>query len=300
MQKKALAAMTAVGLTAAIAIPTIAFGNARRDLGSFNFEKVANTPLTAKLLGANEVPPGDADGVGAAAVTIDINGPNTEVCWDLTYRNITGTPSQAGIRAGAAGANGALVIALTNLGPSSASGCSLVAAAVAQQILDAPQNFYVDIRTGDLPNGAIRGQLGAGPPPAGEAHMLASPLRAYDSRDNAGPKLAANETRTISPRRRQERRRQQRDRRATRCNGGHRHVDSDRDLSPPVASSSCTAQALVDPPATSSINWAGTNQNLAGQHAGRRRRHWVGEDHRRRSIDARDHRRHRVPVLTRR
>src|SRR4029078_2749059 len=86
MHKKALAAMTAVGLTAAIAIPTIAFGNARRDLGSFNFEKVANTPLTAKLLGANEVPAGDPDGVGAAAVTIDFNGPNTEVCCDRTYR----------------------------------------------------------------------------------------------------------------------------------------------------------------------------------------------------------------------
>jgi len=262
MHKKALAAMTAVGLTAAIAIPTIAFGNARRDLGSFNFEKVANTPLTAKLLGANEVPPGDADGVGAAAVTIDINGPNTEVCWDLTYRNITSPPSQAGIRAGAAGANGALVISLTNLGPSSASGCSLVAAAVAQQILDAPQNFYVDIRTSDLPNGAIRGQLSAGPPPAGEAHMLASPLRAYDSRDNAGPKLAANETRVISL--------------ADGKNGAGGSVIA----VPPGATAAIVtltvtetvapggfvklySAALVDPPATSSINWAGTNQNLA-------------------------------------
>ena len=57
MHRKALAAMTAVGLAAAIAIPTIAFGNARSDLGSFNFQKVAFTPLTAKLLGSNEVPP---------------------------------------------------------------------------------------------------------------------------------------------------------------------------------------------------------------------------------------------------
>jgi len=263
MHKKALAAMTAVGLTAAIAIPTIAFGNARRDLGSFNFEKVANTPLTAKLLGANEVPAGDADGVGAAAVTIDINRPATEVCWDLTYRNITSPPSQAGIRAGAPGANGALIVSLTNLGGSSASGCSIVAAAVAQQILDAPQNFYVDIRTSDVPNGAIRGQLGAGPPPAGEAHMLASPLRAYDSRDNAGPKLAASETRVVS------------------LADGKDGAGTSVIAVPPGATAAIvtlTVTETVAPggfvklysagladnfPPTSSINWAGNNQNLA-------------------------------------
>ena len=43
--------MTAVGVTAAIAIPTIAFGNARSNVGSFSFQQVANTPLTAKLVG---------------------------------------------------------------------------------------------------------------------------------------------------------------------------------------------------------------------------------------------------------
>src|SRR3954465_14864253 len=114
MHSKALAAMTAVGVTAAIAIPTIAFGNARSDLGSFNFQKVAFTPLTAKLLGSNEVPPpGDPNGVGAASVTIDNNGVNAEVCWDLTYSNIA-IPPTAGIRAGATGSNGALIVPFGN------------------------------------------------------------------------------------------------------------------------------------------------------------------------------------------
>jgi len=139
--------MTAVGLAAAIAIPTIAFGNARSDLGSFNFQKVAFTPLTAKLLGSNEVPPpGDPDGAGAVSVTIDINGANTEVCWDLRYSNIGAPPSSAAIRAGAAGANGAIIVPFSNFTPSSASGCLTTPAAVAQQILDAPQNFYVEVR----------------------------------------------------------------------------------------------------------------------------------------------------------
>ena len=71
-----MAAFTAVGLIAAIAVPTIAFGNARSNLGSFNFEQVANTPFTAQLVGANEVPPSvDLDGRGAAAVTFDIINP---------------------------------------------------------------------------------------------------------------------------------------------------------------------------------------------------------------------------------
>jgi len=262
MHRKALAAMTAVGLAAAIAIPTIAFGNARNDLGSFNFQKVAFTPLTAKLLGSSVVPPGDPDGVGAAAVTIDINGTSTEVCWDLTFRNIVSPPTQAAVRAGAAGANGVIVVPLTNLGPSSASGCAGAAAAVAQQILDAPQDFYIDIRTSDLPNGALRGQLSMGPPPAGEAHMLASPLRAYDSRDSAGPKLAANETRTIS------------------LADGKDGAGNSVIAVPPGATAAIVTMtvtetvapggfvklysaALTTPPATSSINWAGANQNLA-------------------------------------
>src|SRR3954447_16236822 len=154
MHRKALAvAMTAVGVTAAIAIPTIAFGNARSDLGSFNFQKVAFTPLTAKLLGSNEVPPpGDPNGVGAASVTIDIIDGNGEVCWDLTYSNIA-TPPTAAIRAGAAGSNGgAIIVPFSNFGPSSGSGCLATPPAVAQQIFDAPQNFYVEIRTTEFSN----------------------------------------------------------------------------------------------------------------------------------------------------
>jgi len=79
MHTKALAAMTAVGLAAAIAIPTIAFGNARSNLGSFSFQQVANTPLTTRLSGSNELPPADADGLGTASVTVDVNGANSEV-----------------------------------------------------------------------------------------------------------------------------------------------------------------------------------------------------------------------------
>ena len=55
MQKKSWAAFTAVGLAAAIAIPTIAFGNARNNVGNFNFFQAAQTPYVAQLTGANEI-----------------------------------------------------------------------------------------------------------------------------------------------------------------------------------------------------------------------------------------------------
>ncbi len=269
MQKKSLAALTAVGLAAAIAIPTIAFGNARSNLGSFNFQQVAQTPHLARLTGANEVPVGDTDGVGAAAVTFDIiNGTpltGAEVCWDLSYSGLTGTPSAAHIHSGAAGVNGPVLINLFTpiyaLGASSATGCINADPTLVQSILDNPAAFYVNIHTTDFANGAIRGQLAAGPPPAGEAHLLPVPLRAYDSRDNAGAKIAALETRTIS------------------LANGKNAAGTSFIAVPPGATAAIVTLTVTETvgvggflklynagiaePATSSINWAGANQNIA-------------------------------------
>ena len=77
MQKRNLFALTAVGLAAAIAVPTIAFGNART---TNKVDQTPQTPLVSRMLGANEVPnntPGsqtdDPDGFGSASVTFDLN-----------------------------------------------------------------------------------------------------------------------------------------------------------------------------------------------------------------------------------
>ena len=272
MHKKTLAAVAAFGIAATIAIPTIAFGNARSDLGSLAFMKTANTPFTAQLSGANEVPVADPDGFGAASVTFDIinetAGTGGEVCWDLSYGNITGTPVAAHVHSGAAGVNGPIVVPFTpfsSLGASSASNCAAIDPTLARQIMATPANFYVNVHTTDFPNGAIRGQLSAGPPPGGEAHLLTEPLRAYDSRDNAGPKINTNETRTISL--------------AT----GKNAIGASVLAVPPGATAAIVTltvtettgtsttggflkiytAALANPPATSNINWTGANQNLA-------------------------------------
>jgi CHRD domain len=204
MQRKSLIAVTAIGVVAAIAIPTIAFGNARNNVGNEHFFQAAQTPYVMRLLGSNETPLGDTDGTGIASVTIDVidiaRTDGGEVCWDLSYSGIT-QPTLAHIHTGPAGVNGPILVPFVpfaNLGLTSATGCTATSGAVAQQIVDNPSGYYVNVHTGDYPGGAIRGQLVPGDPPAGEAHMLPAPLRAYDSRANAGPKIAADETRIIS------------------------------------------------------------------------------------------------------
>ena len=266
MQKQALAALTAVGIAAAIAIPTIAFGNARNNVGNLHYVQAAQTPFTSRMTGAAEVPPqvGDADGVGAAAVTFDVidaSPTGTEVCWDLSYSGLTGTPSEVNIYAGAAGANGVVVYSFTNFQPTSATGCAGMSSVVANQIIANPAGYFINVLTSDHPVGAIRGQLALGPKPAGEAHLLQVPLRAYDSRDDAGAKIAALETRTVS------------------LAAGKDAAKTIFTAVPPGATAAIITLTVTETvgaggflkvynagiaePATSSINWAGANQNIA-------------------------------------
>jgi len=206
MQKTTLAAVATVGIVAAIAVPALTFGNARPN------PITPSTPFVANLLGANEVAsstPGletqDPDGFGTATVTFDLSKPGLEdVCWDLGYGNLTGTPIQAHIHGPAApGILGAVVIGFTPfaaLGPTSATGCRLLTAPEAVNAADIvanPTNYYINVHTIDFAGGAIRGQLTTGVAASGDTHLLPEPLRAYDSRTAEGP-LAINSTRSVS------------------------------------------------------------------------------------------------------
>jgi len=271
MQKRNLFALTAVGLAAAIAVPTIALGNARP-----NPNQATQTPLVSRMLGANEVPnntPGaqtdDPDGFGSASITFDLNAVPANVCWDLSYGNLTGTPAAAHIHGPAApGVNGPVVIALGSLGPTSASACrDLTApeAVIAADVVANPQNYYTNVHTSDYPGGAIRGQLATSTPPSGQAHLLPSPLRAYDSRTADGP-LSPNQTRVVSL--------------ATGKDGAQAVqiavpagatgaivtltvTDTTVGVGGPGGFLTLYSAALATPPSTSTINWTGAGQNLA-------------------------------------
>ncbi len=191
-----IAALAAVA--SAIAIPSIALGNARRTEGSLSAIQAAENPYITQLAGANEVPvPGDPDGTGGATVSFDILDVGAEACWDLAYSGID-APTAAHIHRGAVGVAGDVVITLGTPGATSGSGCVDITADLAAEIIDDPAGFYVNVHNAAFPGGALRGQLADGPDAAGSAHFLPTPLRAYDSRIAPATKLAARESRTIS------------------------------------------------------------------------------------------------------
>lgn len=108
---------------------------------------------SAILSGAAEVPgPGDTDGAGLAVVTID----GTTLRYTVWTQSI-GAATAAHIHAGAAGVSGAPVVTLDHntLG----NGSVMVSSEIADQLRANPSGYYVNVHTGEFPNGAIRGQL---------------------------------------------------------------------------------------------------------------------------------------------
>lgn len=192
-----IAALAAVA--SAIAIPSIALGNARRTEGSLSAIQAAENPYVTQLAGANEVPDaGDPDGTGGATVSIDVfDDVDAEVCWDLAYSGID-APTAAHIHEGAAGVAGPPVVTIDEPGATSASGCADITAELAAEIIADPAGYYVNVHNEAFAGGALRGQLADGPDAAGSAHFLPTPLRAYDSRIAPATKLAERESRTIS------------------------------------------------------------------------------------------------------
>ena len=125
--------------------------------------------LTARLSGANEVPPADPDGRGLAFVRTG----RQRVCFAVGWTGIT-PPIFAHIHSGVAGTNGPVVVLfwdvpeLVAAGPPAELPATVSAAAgcvhdqdppVLRDIRQQPGAFYVNVHTREFPGGAIRGQL---------------------------------------------------------------------------------------------------------------------------------------------
>ena len=128
--------------------------------------------LTARLLGANEVPAADPDGRGRALV----RAKGDQVCFALLWTRI-GAPIFAHIHQGVAGVNGPVVVlffdvpeppgAPVNMPPlplpdsiSAVAGCKGdVAASLTRDLRRHPAEYYVNVHNAEFPGGAIRGQL---------------------------------------------------------------------------------------------------------------------------------------------
>ena len=123
------------------------------------------TTFTLAFDGTQEVPgPGDADGVGAGTITLnDVTG---AISWDLTHANIV-APNAMHIH-GPNGAPGMSAGVHIGLGVATSGGAgtlidSLVHPILSDvtDILNDPNDFYVNIHNTPFPGGAIRANLPA-------------------------------------------------------------------------------------------------------------------------------------------
>jgi hypothetical protein len=114
-------------------------------------------PLSTDMTGAAEVPgPGDPDGTGTAEITVNIG--QREICYELTVANIV-PATMAHIHFAPASAAGPVVVNFDPPAAGSSAGCTSVDRALAKNILQNPEQYYVNVHNAEWPSGAVRGQL---------------------------------------------------------------------------------------------------------------------------------------------
>ena len=145
-----LAAVAAIGSVAALGISQ-AIGDAR----PVNGGRVLSTTLT----GAAEAPgPGDSDGSGTAFISI--NPGLGELCFMISVTGITLPAIAAHVHEAPVGVPGPVVVPLTPPGADGTSrGCVIVDRDELKEIMQEPDEYYVNVHTTDFPGGAVRGQL---------------------------------------------------------------------------------------------------------------------------------------------
>lgn len=132
--------------------------------------------FTVQLTGAAEPQGGDPNATGTAVITV--NPGQETVCYSISWANASGEdadPTNDAVWGGhihnaPAGSNGAIFVHLfggppasmnTNFGTTaSTSGCVEHERDALLDILRDPDQYYVNIHSGEYPGGIIRGQLG--------------------------------------------------------------------------------------------------------------------------------------------
>ena len=115
-------------------------------------------PITVEMTGAAERPgPGDENGTGTA--TFRINPGQRQVCYTLTVANIDAATA-AHIHKAPPTEAGPIVVPLEAPADDTSEACVDVPRELAQDLIKAPSDYYVNVHNAAFPAGAIRGQLG--------------------------------------------------------------------------------------------------------------------------------------------
>ena len=102
---------------------------------------------------------GDPDGSGTAFITINVG--QGELCWHTTVSDIALPATASHIHHAAVGIRGPIVVALSAPDETGeATGCrSEIDPVLLRDILEHPDQYYVNVHTTEFPSGAIRSQL---------------------------------------------------------------------------------------------------------------------------------------------
>ena len=112
--------------------------------------------LTARLSGANEVPPARSNGSGTLSANVDKN--TNALSWTVTYSGLSG-PVTAGHFHGPAktGQNAGVALPLSGSLESPIRGTATLTPAQMDAVMNG--NWYVNLHTSAHPDGEIRGQI---------------------------------------------------------------------------------------------------------------------------------------------
>jgi hypothetical protein len=109
------------------------------------------------LTGAAEVPgPGDPDGSGNARVALFPD--EGRICYVLEVEGIA-PATAAHIHEAPAGSAGPVVLPLEAPTDGRSRQCKSIDPVLAQEILDDPSDYYVNVHNSEHPPGAVRGQM---------------------------------------------------------------------------------------------------------------------------------------------
>jgi hypothetical protein len=116
-------------------------------------------PLDAVLLPGSETPPHATAATGSAHITV--NPGHAEVCWDITFANLSAPATAAHIHIAPPGVPGPIVIPtpVPSVISGTGSGCTVVAETLAHALNEHPADYYVNVHDAVFPGGEIRGQL---------------------------------------------------------------------------------------------------------------------------------------------
>ncbi len=146
------------GATAAIAC-AIAIGLVFALVGGA-FAGKKTVKVSADLSGQEEVPP-TGDGTGTA--NLKLKKKKKKVCFNVSFQGLSSGTTASHIHKGDPGVNGPIEVELfTGAQTSPVTGCVDAKKKQIKKMAKKPGNYYVNVHTGDFPNGEIRGQLHKG------------------------------------------------------------------------------------------------------------------------------------------